>query len=660
MIKNNLSWMIGGAQGAGVDSSANIFAMVCAYGGLYVFGKREYYSNIKGEHSYFQVRVSDRKINSHIDDVCLLATFDSETVIRHAWEVIPQGGIIYDPSLNSETLTKIPTLDKRVINDTISRLKSEGRGDTVLDMLGSASSGGVKLYPVPYKELQIDVGKAMGIDDMSNLSLLANTMAVAASFGLVNYKPDYLYDAIKKIFKAKPKVIDMNMRAAEISYEYVRKNFTNDFSYKLEELKSDEDRILIQGTQAVAMGKLAGGGRFHTYYPITPAGDESEYLESHGIIDINLPHTIDNPKEEESSYLNRGEKGGMVVIQTEDEIAAIAMAIGAALSGARASTATSGPGFCLMVECIGWAGMNEVPVVITYYQRAGPATGLPTKHEQGDLRFALHAGHGEFPRIIIASGDIEECFYDAALAYNYAERYQLPVIHLIDKALANSNKTTGVYDTGKIRIERGLLLSEEDLKKINIPYHRFKFTESGISPRIKLGTRGVTFWNTGDEHDELGHITEDPVIRTKMMEKRMRKMEAADHEIPDEEKVSFFGDRDADITIISWGSPKGAIIDAMDLLRVEGYNVNFLQVRLLNPFPRDIIADVLGRAKKVIDVEMNFSSQLAGLIRENTGIYIDHRIVKYNGRPFSQNEIYRSVKKIIEEGTERIVCSAGA
>lgn len=660
MTKNRLSWMIGGAQGTGVDSSANIFTRACAYGGLYVYGKREYYSNIKGEHSYFQVRVSDRTIRSHIDDVYLLSTFDSETIVRHARDVIPQGGIIYDPDLNTEKVSKIGTLDKRVMDDTLSRLKLEGLGDTLLDVLNSASSIGVQLYPIPYDDLLKEIGNTLGVNQMSTLTLLINTMAVAASFGLLDYKPDFLYNAIRKTFRAKPKVINMNMKAAEITYNYVRKKFTDGFSYKLEELKADEDRILIQGTQAVALGKLIGGVRFQSYYPITPAGDESEYLEAHEILDLNLPQTIDNPQAEESSYLEANGKGGIVVIQTEDEIAAITMATGAALSGARTATATSGPGFCLMVEGIGWAGMNEVPVVITHYQRGGPSTGLPTRHEQGDLRFVLHAGHGEFPRMILASGDLEECFYDAALAFNYAERYQLPVIHLIDKALANSSETTGIFDSGRIKIERGLLLSEEDLTKLNEPYLRFKFTKSGISPRVALGTRGGTFWNTGDEHNESGHITEDPILRIKMMEKRMGKIEVADREIPGEEKINFFGDKDADITLISWGSPKGTILDAMDLLRTEGYSLNFLQIRLLNPLPKDIIAEVLTRGKKIIDVEMNFSSQLAGVIREKTGIYIDHRIVKYNGRPFSQNEIYDSVKKIIDEGTERIICSQGA
>ena len=249
------------------------------------------------------------------------------------------------------------------------------------------------------------------------------------------------------------------------------------------------------------MGKITAGCRFQTYYPITPASDDSEFLESNQII-----RQTDN------------NEGSIVVVQTEDEIAAITMAIGGALTGARSATATSGPGFSLMAEALGWAGMNEVPLVVSLYQRAGPATGLPTRHEQGDLMFAINAGHGEFPRIVFASGDIEESFYDTIKAFNFAEKYQMPVIHLLDKAIANSIMTCKIFDQNKVTIDRGQLLQ-------TIPnstptgegghYLRFKFDENPVSPRVTLGTENGIFWNTGDEHSEEGHISEDPVVRVK-------------------------------------------------------------------------------------------------------------------------------------------------
>jgi 2-oxoglutarate ferredoxin oxidoreductase subunit alpha len=425
----------------------------------------------------------------------------------------------------------------------------------------------------------------------------------------------------------------MNVLAFNLAYDYATAHF-NDFGFKLEAVRTDEKRIFIQGTQAVALGKLAGGCRFQSYYPITPAGDESVYLEENEVFEL-----------EKTALKQQG--GSILVMQTEDEIAAVNMASGAALTGARAATSTSGPGFSLMVEGLGWAGINEVPTVVSFYQRGGPSTGLPTRHGQEDLRFALHASHGEFPRIILCSGDIEECFYDAARAFNYAERYQTPVIHLTDKAIANSSKSCQMFDTGLIKIERGQLLTEADVS--GKEYKRFRFTESGISPRVPLGTPGVVFWNTGDEHNELGHITENPAVRTRMVEKRMRKLELADKEISPQERVNFFGDEDAPVTIVSWGSPKGAILEAMERLRRENYKINFLQIRMPHPLPKEYIVKVLGKATKKIDVEGNYSAQMAGIIREETCIPMDYFVLKWNGRPMTSDELYDAFLLILQD-----------
>lgn len=220
----------------------------------------------------------------------------------------------------------------------------------------------------------------------------------------------------------------MNVRAVKLTYDFVRDTFrTQDFHFRLVPEETSERRLLVNGNQAVALGKLAAGMTFQTYYPISPATDESVYLEAH-----------------ETFPATNGEEGSVIIVQTEDELAAVTMASGAALTGARSATATSGPGFSLMAEGLGWAGINEVPLVVTLYQRGGPATGMPTRSEQGDWQFAIHAGHGEFPRIVMASGDNTEAFYDAAQAFNYAERYQMLVIHLLDKALASTMQTCGL------------------------------------------------------------------------------------------------------------------------------------------------------------------------------------------------------------------------
>ena len=216
--------------------------------------------------------------------------------------------------------------------------------------------------------------------------------------------------------------------------------------------------IIAQGSQSSPLGKIVAGCRLQTYYPITPASDDSEYLESNLLIKQN-----DN------------NNGSIVVIQTEDEISAIAMAIGSSLTGTRSCTATSGPGFSLMAEALGWAGMNQVPVIISLYQRAGPSTGLPTRQEQGDLLFAINAGHGEFPRIVYSSGDIEESFYDTVKVFNYAEKFQLPVIHMLDKFIANSIMTCKIFDYKKVKIERGKFIGKNS----------FPSSDSGVDYGIK-------------------------------------------------------------------------------------------------------------------------------------------------------------------------------
>jgi 2-oxoglutarate ferredoxin oxidoreductase subunit alpha len=630
--------MTGGAQGSGVDSAANIFAKACTYGGLHVYGKREYYSNIIGEHSYFQVRVAETAVHSHVDTVDLLVTFDAETVIRHGYEVIPGGAIIFDPALRDTPINKLDTLEPQITKPLLEKLRREELPATMAGVLKMAERRGVKMFPVTYDDFVSALSKELGVES-SRAKKTLNTLSVAVSLGILEYDFDMLVRALEAQFKGKAKVIAMNIKAAEMAYDFGRKQFAAEFPWKLRKVNVKEQRLYLTGFQAIALGKLAGGCTFQTYYPITPASDESVYLESHEVFPLRNGST--------------GENGSIVVVQTEDEIAALTMAIGASLAGARAATATSGPGFSLMAEGTGWAGMNEVPVVITLYSRGGPATGLPTRHEQGDLRFALHAAHGEFPRVVLASGDTEEAFYDAIHAFNYAEQFQTPVVHIVDKALANSTQTVPLFDLDKVRLKRGKVLSEAELAHLhnNGGYKRFAFVEGGVSPRALLGSRHGLFWNTGDEHDEIGHITEDPSNRVMMMDKRMRKLETAAREIPRREKFNFFGEANAPVTIVSWGSTKGAIVDALDVLKGEGIHANFLQARLILPLPADEIADVLRRAQTTIGVEMNYLAQFAGVIREHTGIALQHLLVKYNGRPISRDEIVEGVKNIVTKKT---------
>ena len=660
-VINSLNWLIGGAQGSGVDSAANIFSRACAEGGLQVFGKREYYSNIKGEHSYFTVRVSEKEIRSHVDEINMLVSFDAETLLRHAGSVVAGGGIVYDSELVDVKIGEVPSLDDAFRDRLVALLEKRGRPLTVQGILDYASDKGVSLFGIPYFQLLEEFSTKIEDHSLSKLSRMVNVMSLSSSIALLDFQFETLGSAIRFIFRSKPKIAELNVMAANYAYEYTRLHHdASGLAFGLTTKKPLPDMMLVQGNQSSALGKLTAGCRFQTYYPITPASDDSEFLEANAIV----------PQAE-------GKDGSILVLQTEDEIAAITMAIGGALTGARSATATSGPGFSLMTEALGWAGMNEVPIVVSLYQRAGPATGLPTRHEQGDLLFATRAGHGEFPRIVFSSGDIEESYYDTIKVFNFAEKFQMPVIHLLDKAIANSITTCKIFDQQRILIDRGLLMenvpdSSPDLGDAN-HYRRFRLIQDNknnkdndakysISPRVLLGTENGIFWNTGDEHTEEGHITEDPEIRTAMMDKRMDKLMIALDQIEDEDKAIRYGiDEPNSLTVISWGSTKGAILDAMDKLIEEGKKIRFVQLRLLHPFPFERLRALIKGYKQLVDIEMNYSSQLGLLISENIGISMDYLIVKYNGRPMSSSEVYNALMRIMSgEAPRRIVLEHGA
>ncbi|MGB9881816.1 MAG: 2-oxoacid:ferredoxin oxidoreductase subunit alpha [Methanomassiliicoccales archaeon] len=643
LLDKGFNWMVGGPQGSGIDVAANIFGRACGNGGLHVYGRREYHSNIKGMHSYFHLRISPGEVSANVNDVDFLAAFDAETVVRHIQEVVAGGVVIIDKGQVDTKIFDIPSLPLEFKTEFRKYLEKEKISDNLGDLLARARERGVHVLTVPYSELMQEIGKKLGEDRIAKVSRIVNVLAIGISFGLLGYELELVERALREVFSEKPKIVKMNLLALNLAYEYARNNLPAGINYHLPRLNVSEKRIFLSGNQAVAIGKVLGGCRIQTYYPITPAADESEYIEAHEIL-----------KTRSSS-----EEAGVVVLQTEDEIAAITMASGAALTGARAATSTSGPGFSLMTEGLSWAGNNEVPVVITYYQRGAPSTGLPTRHGQDDLRFAIHAGHGEFPRIVLASGDIKECFYDAVTAFNYAEQFQLPVIHLIDKALANSSQTFPFFDVEKVLIKRGDILDEAGVEKDE--YKRFAFTESGVSPRAFVGAKNVISWYTGDEHNEKGHISEEATNRTLMMEKRMRKLETIAREVPVEEKINSFGDQSAENIIVSWGSPKGAILEAMEELLSEGFRIGFLQIRMIEPFPREYVAKRLETARKVIDIEMNFSGQLAGILREQTGISVDFRILKYNGRPMTSTEVYNALKDALTgRAPERQVLTYGS
>jgi len=330
-----------------------------------------------------------------------------------------------------------------------------------------------------------------------------------------------------------------------------------------------------------------------------------------------------------------------VVVQPEDEISAVNMIIGAAFAGARAMTATSGGGFCLMVEGLGLAGITETPIVVVIGQRAGPAIGLPTRTEQGDLQFALHASHGEFPRVVLAPATIEDAFWLTVKAFNLAERYQLPVILLTDQHLASSYSTIDKFDLSQVSIDRGLLLTKEEIAKLG-KYKRHQITPSGISPRALPSEENALVATDADEHDEEGHLIEDADTRTQMMLKRLRKLDGLSDEI---QGPRIYGPQKAEIALIGWGSTYGALKEAVDILRGDGLDVNLLHLNELWPFPAEAVTTALDRARQSFVVENNATGQLARLIRSESGNKVTGGILKFDGRPFTPTLIVSELKK---------------
>jgi 2-oxoglutarate ferredoxin oxidoreductase subunit alpha len=443
--------------------------------------------------------------------------------------------------------------------------------------------------------------------------LMLNTVALGAALSLVDYDLNVLNTVLVERF-GKGEVGDRNIAAAKAGYEYVQSEYKGNFR-KIKPL-SEVKRMLLTGNEALCLGAIAAGCRFMAAYPMTPASSIMEYMAA------------------------KSKDFDLVMVHAEDEIAAINMAIGAAYAGVRAMTATSGSGLCLMVEGIGLAAITETPIVIVDGQRPGPAVGLPTRTEQGDLQFALHAHHGDFPRAVLAPATVEDAFWVTVKAFNWAEKYQLPAIILTDQHLASSYATVDQLDLSQVTIDRGMLFSEKGDGPLD--YRRHKVTTSGISPRAFPGLGKALVVTDCDEHDEEGHLTEDAGERTAQVEKRLRKLLSLEKEISTPRK---YGSRGAETTLIGWGSTYGAIHEAVDMLRKEGSSVSMLHLGELWPFPTKAVADAVGKAQNSCVIEGNATGQLARLIKAETGYDVGGRILKFDGRPFTPAYIAEAVKK---------------
>jgi len=454
------------------------------------------------------------------------------------------------------------------------------------------------------------------VSELGAPKVMINNISLGASVALLNYDLEVLKSVIRDVFARKGhEIVDLNVRSSELGYKYVKQKLKV-ASYELE-IVNPVSKMLLTGNDAVFLGAVRAGCKFYAAYPMTPS---SSILHSFAAA--------------EGDY-------NIVTKHAEDEIAVINMAVGASFAGARAMVATSGGGFSLMNEGISCAAMTETPVVIALCQRPAPATGLPTWTEQGDMLFAVHSSHGEFLRVVIAPGDPEECFYLTGKAFNLADKYQIPVIIMLDKYLSESHFSYEKFDFKKISVDRGKLVAAS--KGIAGEYKRYSNTEDGISPKVIAGIeKGIHIANS-DEHDEKGYSEESAYNRKSMVDKRFRKIKKLIEEIP---PPKIYGPVDAEITLWSWGSCKGPILEAMETLNQKEKKVNLVHFTFLYPFDNESIEGIIEESNKNVVVENNKTSQLSKVIMMNTGYKIKNKILKYSGRQFLPEEIISGIEKI--------------
>jgi len=472
-----------------------------------------------------------------------------------------------------------------------------------------------RLFAVPFTGISEELGS----------TLMKNMVAVGATLAVLDLPMEPFKEVVEELWGRKgPAVVEKNMEAIQRGVQYMKEAGGAFPEFKLEPADGKK-RMFMIGNDAIALGAIAAGCRFMPAYPITPASEIMEYL-----IKV-LP------------------RYGGTVIQTEDEIAAVTMAIGAGYGGARSLTASAGPGLSLMMEAIGLSGMTETPVVIVDTQRGGPSTGLPTKQEQSDLNAMVYGTHGEIPKVVIAPSTVEECFYDTVEAFNIAEEYQVPVIILSDLALSLGKQTVEPLDYDRVEIRRGKFLGGQELPALpeNTLFKRYEFTEDGISPRPIPGQKNGIHHVTGVEHGETGRPLEAAGNRKLMMEKRLKKLKGLVDKYPN--PVLFEGKHDeADVLLVGFNSTRGTIAEAIGRLEKDGIKVNHAHIRLIAPFPADHLKPYMDKAKTVIVVENNATGQLANQIKLHVGQSEKIKsILKYDGNPFLPSEIYNQVKGLI-------------
>jgi 2-oxoglutarate ferredoxin oxidoreductase subunit alpha len=517
---------------------------------------------------------------------------------------------------HEEPLDFFAGLSQEGLEQNYSRLKPGATllVDTAIKVDSSRLPSDVRVYLLPL----IQKGSGDVAKIMSNSAMLG-------AFCSISGFPLELVEAVLE-GEFNPEVFAKNRELLRATFELAAEQAVV-ASFPLPVGANPVQKMLINGNDAISMGAIQAGCKFAAGYPMTPGSSVLTYLADHG------------------------PQFGLVFKQAEDEIAAMNMLIGAGYAGVRAIGSTSGGGFALMVEALGFAGLAEVPVVMVNAQRGGPSTGQPTRTAQADLAFVINSSQGEFPRIVLAVGDVEECFVETFRAFNLAEKYQIPVIILTDKYLADSSVTHPFFNTNGLTIERGKLADETWLAA-NQPYKRYEFTDDGVSVRAVPGMAGGRHIATSYTHGEDGfyssgnreYAATEPEITVKALDKLFAKEPHILAELP---AVKLHGPETTDLTLVAWGSTKGAALEAMELAKAAGLSVNLLQVLYMSPFPAAAVETVLGKAKHTLLLEGNKTAQLGALIRMHTGIYIGDRYLKYDSRAFTPSLILEKIKEVL-------------
>ncbi len=481
--------------------------------------------------------------------------------------------------------------------------------DKSLDISDLKVPKNVRLFPLPVKEI---------LDKAGGTPRMANTVMLAAAFALVDYPFEIVSGVLGDEFKRKGgKIVSGNINAAKAGYDFIKQK-SSEFPLSMSPL-SEKRKLLLGGNEAIALGAVSAGMKFYSAYPMTPASTILHYLYAH-----------------ERDF-------DIIVKQTEDEIAAMNYTIGAAYAGVRAMTGTSGGGFSLMVEALGLAALSETPVVVALVQRTGPSTGMPTWTEAADLKFALNASQGDFPRIILAPGNVGDAYYLSSEAFNLAEKYQLPVIIISDKFLSESIFSAERFDQDRIKTDRGKIEKNPPKLEPNTRFPRYRITKDGVSPRTFPGTPDGMHVGTSYEHDESGFSSESFSNRKEQVDKRARKVNHILKEFP---KPKLYGEKDAEVTIVSWGSMKLPALDAVEMLKERGIRANVLNFTYLFPLDRDAVLEIFKKCRKTVMIENNSTGQFAGILREYCEASPDFLILRYDGRPFYAEQLADEIEKL--------------